>query len=73
MKQKRSKDLQKPKKKGFNNHLIELVNARNKKEEYKYHNDDDLNYFGIKDLENLLINIDDSDYCKPILVNLHFI
>ena len=72
MKQKKSKDLQKPKKKGFNNHLIELANTLNKKEEYKYHNDDDLDYFGIKDIENLLINIDDSDYYKPIIVSISF-
>ena len=64
--------LTKTQKERIYNHLIELANALNKKEEYKYHNYDDLDYFGIKDIENLFINIDDSDYYKPILVNSSF-
>ena len=37
------------------NHLIELANILNKKEIYKIADYDDLDYFGIKDIENLLI------------------
>ena len=39
-----------------------------KKKEYKYSDYDDLDYFGIKDIENLFINIDDANYYKPTLV-----
>ena len=70
--QEKKQRLTKTQKERIYNHLIELANALNKKEEYKYHNYDDLDYFGIKDIENLFINIDDSDYYKPILVNSSF-
>ena len=36
------------------NHLVELVNTFDKKEEYEHSDGDDLDYFGIKELENLL-------------------
>ena len=36
------------------NHLVELVNTFDKKEEYEHSDRDDLDYFGIKELENLL-------------------
>ena len=39
-----------------------------KKKKYKYSDYDDLDYFGIKDIENLFINIDDANYYKPTLV-----
>ena len=47
--------------------LVELVNKLNKKEKYRYHDRDDLDYHGIRDIENVFDNIDD-DYYKPILV-----
>ena len=34
-------------------HLVELVNTFDKKEEYKHSDHDDLDYFGIRKLENL--------------------
>ena len=43
-----------------------------KKKEYKYSDYDDLDYFGIKDIENLFINIDDADFYKPTLVKSSF-
>ena len=52
--------------------LVELVNTSNKKEKYKYHDRDDLYYHGIRDIKNLLDNIDDDNYYKPILVNSSF-
>ena len=42
-------------------HFAELVNAINKKEEYKYHDRDDLDYYGIRDIENLFGNVDVDD------------
>ena len=52
--------------------LVELVNKLNKKEKYRYHDRDDLDYHGIRDIENLFDNVNDNDYCKPILVKSSF-
>ena len=52
--------------------LVELVNKLNKKEKYRYHDRDDLDYHGIRDIENVFDNIDDDDYYKPILVKSYF-
>ena len=38
--------------------LVELVNTLNKKE-YKYHDHDDLDYYGMRDIENLFDNDND--------------
>ena len=43
-----------------------------KKEKYKYHDRDDLDYHGIRDTENLFDNVNDNDYYKPILVKSSF-
>ena len=52
----------KEKEKNYDN-LVELVNKLNKKEKYKYHDRDDLDYHGIRDIENLFDNVDvDDDY-----------
>ena len=60
--------------------LIKLVRTLDKKEKYKYHDRDDLDYNGIRDIENLFDN-DNNDYyyyyyyyyyCKPILVKSSF-
>ena len=56
--------------KKFYNHLVELVNTLNKKETYKYHDRDDLDYYGIRDIENLFGNVD--NYYEPILVESFF-
>ena len=53
--------------------LVELVNTLNKKEKHKYHDHDDLDYYGIRDTENLFDDNDnDDDYYKPILVESSF-
>ena len=52
--------------------LVELVKTLDKKEKYKYHDRDDLDYHGIRDIENLFGGIDDDDYYKPILVKISF-
>ena len=51
--------------------LLELVNKLNKKEKYKYHDRDDLDFHGLRDIENVFYNIYD-DYYKPILVKSSF-
>ena len=61
----------KEKEKNYNN-LVELVNKLNKKEKYKYHDRHDLDYHGIRDMENLFDDVDDDSYCKPILVKSSF-
>ena len=45
-----------------------------KKDKYKYHDCDDLDYYGITDIENLFDddNNDDNDYYKPILAKSSF-
>ena len=55
-------------------HLVKLVKNLDKKEKYQYYNCDDLDYYGIKDMENLLGNDgnDDDDDYKPILVKSSF-
>ena len=55
-------------------HLVELVNTLDKKEEHKHSDHDDLDYFGIRELENLFTNDDDNDdnYYKPVLVKSSF-
>ena len=61
------------KEKGKNyDNLVELVRTLDKKEKYKYHDLDDLDYYGIRDIENLFDNIDDDDYYKPIFVKSSF-
>ena len=51
--------------------LLELVNKLNKEEKYRYHDRDDLDYHGLRDIENVFDNIDD-DYYKPILAKSSF-
>ena len=45
-----------------------MINILSKKEKYKCSDYDDLDYFGIRDIENFFININDADYYKPTLV-----
>ena len=54
-------------------YLVNLTNSLNKKEENQYHDRDDLEYYGIRDIENLFGNVDDDDnYYKPIWVKTSF-
>ena len=52
--------------------LVELVRTLDKNEEYKYHDRDNLDYYGIREIENLFDNDNDDDYYKPILVESSF-
>ena len=52
-------------------YLIELANTLDRKEEYKYSDYNDLDYFGIRDIQNLFDHINNDDY-KPILVKSSF-
>ena len=62
----------KEKEKNYHN-LVELVNKLNKKEKYKYHDRDDLDYHGIRDTENLFdADNNDDGYYKPILIKSSF-
>ena len=50
-----------------------MVKNLDKKEKYQYYDRDDLDYYGIKDIENLFDNDDnDDDYYKPILIKSSF-
>ena len=53
-------------------HLVKLVKTLNKKEKYQHYDRDDLDYYGIKNIENLFGNVDDDDYYKPILIKSSF-
>ena len=55
-------------------HLVELANTLDKKEEHKHSDHDDLDYFGIRELENLFTNDDynDDNYYKPVLIRSSF-
>ena len=54
-------------------HLVELVNTFDKKDQYKHSNHEDLDYFRIRELENLFGDIDNDDnYYKPVLVRSSF-
>ena len=53
--------------------LVKLVRTLDKKNKYKYHDRDDLDYYGIKDIENLFGSVDiDDNYYKPVLVKTSF-
>ena len=69
---KNKKNLLDDEKEKVYDNLVELVNKLNKKEKYRYHDHDDLDYHGIRDIENVFDNIDDDDYYKPILVKSSF-
>ena len=60
------------KKEKIHDHLVELVNTLNKSEKHQYHGRDDLDYYGINDIENSFdVDVDD-DYYKPKLIKSFF-
>ena len=65
------KNLSDEEKEKIYDNLLEIVNKINKKEKYRYHDRDGLDYHGIRDIENVFDNIDD-DYYKPILAKSSF-
>ena len=72
MKQKIRKTFQRGEKENIYDNLVKLVNKLNKKEKYRYHVRDDLDYHGIRDIENLLDVDNNDDYYKAILVQSSF-
>ena len=55
MLQKKRRNLSDNEKEDIDVHPVKLVKTLNKKEKYQYYNRDDLDSYGIKDIENLLI------------------
>ena len=66
----KKKNLSDKEKEEIYDHLVKLVETFDKKEEYKYHDRDDLDYYWIRDIENLFgnVDVDDENYYKPILI-----
>ena len=62
------KNLSKLEKEEINEYLTGLERILNKK--FYYHDRDDLDYYGIGDIENLFSDVD--DYYRPILVESAF-
>ena len=58
----KKKNLSDEKKENIYDYLLELVNKLDKEEKYKYHDGDDLDYHGIRDMENLFDDVDDDNY-----------
>ena len=71
----KKKNYSDKKKEEIYDHLVNLVKTLNKKEKYQYHDRDDLDYHGIRDIENSFRNVDDDDYYyyKPILIKRSFL
>ena len=64
----KKENLSDKEKKKIYDDLVELVNTLNKKEEYKYHDRDDLDYYGIGDI--LMIMIITSQYQSKVLLKI---
>ena len=62
--------ITKTKKESYLNYLIELVNFLDKKEKYIHKDYGNINYTGIRDLQNFFISTD--DYYEPVLVKSSF-
>ena len=69
--QKKKKNLSDKEKEEIYNHLVKLVKTLDKKEKYQYRDYNDLDYYWVKDIENLFGNVVD-DYYKPILIKSSF-
>ena len=52
--------------------LVKLANTLDEKKEHKHSDRDDLDYFGIRELEKLFDDIDDDNYYKPVLIRSSF-
>ena len=53
-------------------YLRKLVRILNDKEKHSPYDRDDLDYYGIRDIENLFDKVSEEDYYKPILVKSSF-
>ena len=74
MKWKKKDNLSDNEKEKIYNDLVKLANTLDKEEKYKIIGHDDLDYFGIRELEGLFddTGIDNDDYYKPVLVKSSF-
>ena len=72
MKQNIKEIFKKQKKKKNDEYLRKLVRIRNNKEEHSPYDRDDLDYYGIRDIENLFDEASEEDHYKPILVKSSF-
>lgn len=68
----RNRKLRKTQKERIYNRLIELFNKLDKKDTHKYGDYDDLDYHGIRDIENSFNFIDPDEHFKPTLVKRSF-
>ena len=66
------KGLTKTQKERIYSHIVGLANALDKINKYKYSNHDDLDYFGISNIDNLFNDIDDAESYKPLLIKSSF-
>ena len=60
------------KKEEIHDHLLELANTLEKKEEHKHSDHDGWDYFGIMEIENLFRDTDKDNYYKPVLIKSSF-
>ena len=68
----KKQNLSDNKKEEIYDHLVELSNTPDKKEEYKHSDHDELDYAGIRELEIFFDDTDNDDYYKPVLVKGSF-
>ena len=67
-----NEDLSEAEKEESDEYLRILVRILNNKEKYGPYDHDDLDYYGIRDIENLFDKVSEEDYYKPILVKSSF-
>ena len=69
---KHNKNLLEAEKEENDIYLRKLVKILNDKEKHSPYDSNDLDFYGIRDIENLLDEVSEEDYYKPILVKSHF-
>ena len=69
---KNKNNLSDKEKKEIYEHLVKLIGTLYKKDKHKHKDHDDIDYYGIRDIENLFDDYNDNDYYKPILVKSSF-
>ena len=72
MKQKKRKIFQNQKKEEKDEHLRKLVRDLDNQEKYHLYDHDDIDYYEIRDIENLFDKVNEEDCYKPLLVKSSF-
>ena len=67
-----NEDLPEAEKEENDEYVRKLVRILNDKEKHSPYDRDDLDYYGIRDIENLFDKVSEEDYYKPILVKSSF-